>query len=95
VPPRIINAQAIRAILLATAMMTTFGGRRFCNASIQASPVAARALAKRTALPAPMPSWQQLPETPRTTATSLMVRLLVEHTGSDLRSGSIGGRDDS
>jgi hypothetical protein len=53
VPLRIINAQAIRAILLATAMMTTFGGRRFCNASIQASPVAARALAKRTALPAP------------------------------------------
>jgi hypothetical protein len=27
--------------------------------------------------------------------TSLMVRLLVEHTGSDLRSGPIGGRDDS
>lgn len=53
VPPRTINAQAIRAILLATAMMTTFGGRRFCNASIQSAPVAARALAKRTALPAP------------------------------------------
>ena len=44
--------------------------------------------------PATMPSWQQLPETARTTATSLMVRLLVEHAGSDLRSGSIGGRDD-
>ena len=53
VSPRIISAQAIRAILLATAMMTTFGGRRFCRASIQAAPVAARALVKRTALPAP------------------------------------------
>jgi hypothetical protein len=45
--------------------------------------------------PATMPSWQQLPETARTTATSLMVRLLVEHAGSDLQSGPIGGRDDS
>ena len=45
--------------------------------------------------PATMPSWQQLPETARTTATSLMVRLLVEHAGSDLQSGSIGGRDDA
>ena len=44
---------------------------------------------------ATMPSWQQLPETARTTATSLMVRLLVEHAGSDLQSGPIGGRDDS
>jgi len=44
--------------------------------------------------PATMPSWQQLPETARTTATHLIVRLLVEHTGSDPRSGSIGGRDD-
>jgi hypothetical protein len=43
----------IRAILLPNAMMTTFGGRRSCKPRIQASPVAARALAKRMALPAP------------------------------------------
>jgi hypothetical protein len=41
-----------------------------------------------------MPTWQQLPETARTTATNLMVRLLVEHASSDLRSGPTGGRDD-
>jgi hypothetical protein len=45
--------------------------------------------------PATTPTWQQLPEAARTTATSLIVRLLVEHTGGDLRSGSIGGRDDA
>ena len=45
--------------------------------------------------PAPTPTWQQLPEAARTTATSLIVRLLVEHAGGDLRSGSIGGRDDA
>ena len=42
--------------------------------------------------PATMPTWHQLPETARTTATHLIVRLLVEHVGSDLRSG--GGRND-
>ena len=52
--PRIIKAQAIRAILFASAMMTTLGGRRACRARIHASPVAALALAKRIALPAPM-----------------------------------------
>jgi hypothetical protein len=41
-----------------------------------------------------MPTWQQLPEMARTMATRLIVRLLVEHVGSDLQSGSIGGRDD-
>lgn len=51
VSPRIIKAQAIRAILLASAMMTTFGGRRSCKPWIHASPAAARALAKRMALP--------------------------------------------
>ena len=45
--------------------------------------------------PATTPTWQQLPEAARTTATSLIVRLLVEHAGGDLRSGSIGGRDDA
>ena len=44
--------------------------------------------------PRRMPTWQQLPETARTTATNLMVRLLVEHASSDLRSGPIGGHDD-
>ena len=42
--------------------------------------------------PATKPIWQQLPEAARTTATSLIVRLLVEHVGGDLRSG--GGCDD-
>ena len=45
--------------------------------------------------PGRMPTWQQLPETARTTAKSLIVRLLVEHAGGDLRSGSMGGRDDA
>jgi hypothetical protein len=44
--------------------------------------------------PVAMPTWQQLPEMARTMATRLIVRLLVEHAGSDLQSGSIGGRDD-
>jgi hypothetical protein len=44
---------------------------------------------------ATMPSWQQLPEVARTTATHLIVRLLVEHAGGDLRSRSIGGCDDA
>ena len=42
--------------------------------------------------PATMPTWQQLPETARRTATNLIVRLLVQHVGGDLRSG--GGCDD-
>ena len=52
--PRFISAQAIRAILLASATMTTFGGRRSCKPRIHASPVADRALAKRMTLPAPI-----------------------------------------
>jgi hypothetical protein len=44
--------------------------------------------------PATMPSWRNA-GTPRDAATSLIVRLLVEHAGSDLQSGPIGGRDDS
>jgi hypothetical protein len=44
--------------------------------------------------PGRMPTWQQLPETTRAMATNLMVRLLVEHASSDLRSGPIGGHDD-
>ena len=43
---------------------------------------------------ATMPSWPQLPEAVRAGATRLIVRLLLEHASSDLRSGSIGGRDD-
>jgi hypothetical protein len=50
-PPRIISAQAIRAILLATAMMTTFGGRRCCRPSEypNAATRSARNISKSTA----------------------------------------------
>lgn len=42
---RVIRAQATRAILFASAMMTTRDGRRDCNPASHASPTAARVLA--------------------------------------------------
>jgi hypothetical protein len=42
----------------------------------------------------PAPAWSALPETIRRRATSLMVRLLLEHGRDDRRPGSAGGDSD-